>query len=101
MGRAHPADRGALRFAQSPARPRAVQLAVVLCGLVPALGGDVGLTRDLRGVPRGGLGLRVRALLVAARDVVVGRELDRRIRRLPGRIRGRLLWIRCAILRRL
>lgn len=76
-------------------------LAVVLRGVVPPLGRDVGLTRDLRSVPRGGLGLGVRALFVATRDIIIGHELDRRIRRLPGRISDNLMRIGRAILRRL
>jgi hypothetical protein len=60
-------------------------LVVVLGDIAPALR-DVGLAGDLRVVQRRWLGLGIRALGIAACDLVAGLELDGRIGRLPQRI---------------
>ena len=58
----------------------------MLRGFVPALDCGVGLTRNFRVMQCGGLGLGVRALLVAACHIVVRRELDRLVGGLADRI---------------
>jgi hypothetical protein len=74
-------NRGSLRHPGCGGR--ATLAVVVLRGFVAPLGSDVRLAGNLRVVKRGGLGLGIRALLVAARNVVVAIELDRVVGGLP------------------